>query len=89
MNKLDDLPSPSDKAAALEAALTAELSEDDPSFVYCQLGERLQRLKDRREEGAAAELGRRLRRHGGNVHHELFVEVHERPSTLIGRLGQR
>jgi type I restriction enzyme R subunit len=28
------LPSPADKAAALEAALTAELAEDDPGFTY-------------------------------------------------------
>jgi type I restriction enzyme R subunit len=47
--KLDELPSPADKAAALEAALTAELSEDDPSFIYRQLGERLQRVKERRD----------------------------------------
>jgi len=32
--RLDDLPSPSDKAAALEAALTAELMEDDPGFAH-------------------------------------------------------
>jgi type I restriction enzyme R subunit len=39
--KLDELPTPADKAAALEAALSAELSEDDPSFIYRLLGERL------------------------------------------------
>ena len=47
--KLDDLPSASDKAAALEAALTAELSEDDPSFIYQLLGERFRRLKERKD----------------------------------------
>jgi len=47
--RLDDLPSPSDKAAALEAALTAELSEDDPGFLYRLLGERLQQLKERKD----------------------------------------
>ena len=47
--RLDDLPSASDKAAALEAALTVELSEDDPSFIYRMLGERLQRLKERKD----------------------------------------
>ena len=47
--KLDDLPSASDKAAALEAALTAELSEGDPSFVYRLLGDRLQQLKERKD----------------------------------------
>lgn len=56
---LDDLPSPSDKAAALEAALTAELSEDDPGFIYRLLGERLQRIKERKDasdEAAAKRL---------------------------------
>jgi type I restriction enzyme R subunit len=47
--RLDDLPSPSDKAAALEAALTAELSEDDAGFTYRLLGERLRHLKERRD----------------------------------------
>ena len=47
--RLDDLPSPSDKAAALEAALTAELAEDDPGFSYRLLGERLQKLKERKD----------------------------------------
>ena len=69
--RLDDLPSASDKAAALEAALTAELSEDDPGFIYRLLGERLQRLKERKDasdkatearlrelEGIAAELAK-------------------------------
>ena len=41
VTKLDELPTPADKAAALEAILTGELSEDDPSFIYRQLGERL------------------------------------------------
>jgi type I restriction enzyme R subunit len=52
--KLDDLPTPSDKAAALEAALTRELSEDDPSFVYRKLGERLRRVKERKDAGDEA-----------------------------------
>jgi type I restriction enzyme R subunit len=47
--RLDDLPSASDKAAALEAALTAELSEDDPGFIYRLLGERLQQIKERKD----------------------------------------
>jgi type I restriction enzyme, R subunit len=47
VTKLDELPTPADKAAALEAVLTRELSEDDPSFIYRQLGERLQRVKER------------------------------------------
>jgi type I restriction enzyme, R subunit len=45
------LPTPADKAAALEAILTRELSEDDPSFIYRQLGERLQRIKERKDAG--------------------------------------
>lgn len=49
VTKLDDLPTPADKAAALEAILTGELSEDDPSFVYRQLGERLRRIKERKD----------------------------------------
>jgi type I restriction enzyme R subunit len=60
VTKLDDLPTPADKAAALEAILTGELSEDDPSFIYRQLGERLQRVKKRRDAGDD-ETARRLR----------------------------
>ena len=58
--KLDELPTPADKAAALEALLTSELSEDDPSFTYRQLGERLQRVKERRDAGDEA-AAKRLR----------------------------
>jgi type I restriction enzyme R subunit len=47
--KLDDLPTPADKAAALEAMLSAELSEDDPGFIYRLLGERLQKIKQRKD----------------------------------------
>lgn len=47
--KLDELPSAADKAAALEAVLSAELAEDDPSFTYQQLGERLARLKAQKD----------------------------------------
>ncbi|MDD5559687.1 HsdR family type I site-specific deoxyribonuclease [Candidatus Methylomirabilis sp.] len=54
VSKLDELPTPADKAAALEAILTGELSEDDPSFIYRQLGERLQRVKERRDAGDEA-----------------------------------
>jgi type I restriction enzyme R subunit len=60
VTKLDELPSPADKAAALEAILTGELSEDDPSFVYRELGERLQRVKERKDAGDEADA-RRLR----------------------------
>jgi type I restriction enzyme, R subunit len=54
VTRLDELPTPADKAAALEATLTAELSEDDPSFTYRQLGERLQRVKERKDTGDEA-----------------------------------
>ena len=49
-----DLPTPADKAAALEAALTAELAEDGLGFTYRQLGERLQRVKERKDASDAA-----------------------------------
>jgi type I restriction enzyme R subunit len=57
---LDALPTPADKAAALEAALTAELAEDAPGFTYRQLGERLQRIKERKD-ASDAEAENRLR----------------------------
>jgi type I restriction enzyme R subunit len=62
ISKLDELPTPADKAAALEAILTRELSEDDPGFTYRQLGERLQRIKQRKDasDEAAAERLREL-----------------------------
>ncbi|WP_202370609.1 type I restriction endonuclease subunit R [Pseudomonas sp. MWU318] len=47
--KLDELPSAADKAAALEAILTAELAENEASFVYRQLGDRLAHLKARKD----------------------------------------
>lgn len=49
VTKLDDLPSAADKAAALEAILTAELGEDDAGFTYRQLGERLARIKAQKD----------------------------------------
>ncbi len=58
VTKLDELPTPADKAAALEAILTAELSEDDPSFIYRRLGERLQRVKERKDAGDVAAVRR-------------------------------
>jgi len=60
VSKLDELPTPADKAAALEAMLTGELSEDDPSFIYHQLGERLQRVKERKDASDEA-MAKRLR----------------------------
>ena len=60
VTKLDELPTPADKAAALEAALTAELTEGDPSFTYRLLGERLQELKERKDASDEA-TAKRLR----------------------------
>jgi type I restriction enzyme R subunit len=60
VGRLDELPTPADKAAALEAMLTAELSEDDPGFLYRQLGERLQQVKERKDAGDEA-IAQRLR----------------------------
>ena len=59
VTKLGELPTPADKAAALESMLTAELSEDDPSFTYRLLGERLQKIKERQDAGNEA-TARRL-----------------------------
>ena len=59
MTNIEDLPTPADKAAALEASLTRELSEDDAGFTYRQLGERLKRIKeskDASDEAAAKRL---------------------------------
>jgi len=59
VTSLAPLPSPADKAAALEAMLTAELAEDDAGLVYQQLGDRLRRIKERkdaRDEAAADRL---------------------------------
>lgn len=59
VTQIEDLPTPADKAAALEAALTRELTEDDTSFTYRQLGERLKRIKERKDasdEAAAKRL---------------------------------
>ncbi len=60
--KLDELPTPADKAAALEAILTQELTEGEAGFTYRQLGERLQRLKQRKDanDEATAERLREL-----------------------------
>jgi type I restriction enzyme R subunit len=54
ITKLDELPTPADKAAALEAILTRELEEGDRGFTYRQLGERLQRLKASKDAGDEA-----------------------------------
>jgi type I restriction enzyme, R subunit len=49
VTKLDELPTPADKAAALEAILTRELEEGERGFTYRQLGERLQQLKAKKD----------------------------------------
>lgn len=49
VTKLDELPSAADKAAALEALLTAELAEGEAGFTYRQLGERLAQLKAKKD----------------------------------------
>ena len=54
LKDLDKLPSASDKAAALEAALSAELAEQEGGFVYRKLGERLRSLKERKDQSDAA-----------------------------------
>jgi len=54
ITKLEDLPTPGDKAAALEEALTAELTEGEPNFTYRMLGQRLAELKKRRDASDAA-----------------------------------
>jgi len=60
LTKLEDLPTPADKAAMLEAALTRELAEDKPGFEYRKLGERLKQIKKERDasdKAAAKRLG--------------------------------
>jgi type I restriction enzyme R subunit len=57
---LAELPTPADKAAELEAALTRELTEDDTNLAYRRLGERLQQIKERKDASDEA-TARRLR----------------------------
>jgi len=57
---LAELPTPADKAAELEAALTRELAEDDTNLAYRRLGERLQQIKERKDASDEA-TARRLR----------------------------
>lgn len=57
--KLGELPTPADKAAALEAMLTAELTEGDPGFLYQLLGERLRKIKEQQEASNEA-IAKRL-----------------------------
>ena len=55
---LGEFPTPADKAAALEAMLTAELSENEPGLDYRLLGERLQKIKKQQETGDQATANR-------------------------------
>lgn len=77
--KLDELPTAADKAAALEAILTAELSEDDGGFVYRQLGERLKQLKERKD---AADRAAELRLRALQDIADEKVKVSEEPTRL-------
>jgi type I restriction enzyme, R subunit len=56
LTKVRDLPTPADKAAELEAALTRELTEKS-GHAYAQLGERLKRMKYARDATDAASIG--------------------------------
>ncbi len=60
LSDLDDLPTAADKAAALESSLIRELAENEVSFIYQQLGERLKRIKERKDASDEA-AARRLR----------------------------
>jgi type I restriction enzyme, R subunit len=83
--RVDKLPTPVDKAAALEAALTAELAEDDGvGFAYRQLGERLQRLKERKDatDDATQQRLRELEQIANEV-----VETQSEPERL-GHAGR-
>jgi type I restriction enzyme R subunit len=55
--KVQELPTPMDRAAELEAALSRELAEDSGGFLYKRLGERLQRIIELKEAGDQAALG--------------------------------
>src|SRR5207237_1167199 len=49
LTKPRDLPTPGDRAAELEAALTAELIEGAGGFLYKLLGERLEQILSRKD----------------------------------------
>ncbi len=60
LSNLDELPTAADKAAALESSLTRELAEEETRFAYQQLGDRLKRIKERKDASDEA-AARRLR----------------------------
>jgi type I restriction enzyme, R subunit len=49
LTKVDDLPTPADRAAELEAALTRVLVEGANTFQYRKLGDRLKTLKEKKD----------------------------------------
>lgn len=79
ITKLDDLPTPADKAAALEAILTRELEEGAAGFTYRKLGERLQQLKLRKDT-ADEEIAKRLRQLQGIA--DETAKTKEEPARL-------
>jgi type I restriction enzyme, R subunit len=86
VGKLEELPTPADKAAALEALLTAELAEDGGGFTYRQLGESLARLKARKDaaDKAAEERLRELQEIADEK-----AEADEEPARLgLTQLGE-
>ncbi|WP_058554764.1 type I restriction endonuclease subunit R [Thiohalocapsa sp. ML1] len=84
--KLDDLPSAADKAAALEAMLTAELSEDEAGFTYRQLGERLARIKQRKD--AADEAAEKRLRELHEIADEIVKQVSEPEGLYLTQPGE-
>ncbi len=87
VSKLDELPSAADKAAALEAMLTAELTEDAAAgFTYRQLGERLARIKARKDaaDKAAEERLKALR----DIADEAVKRVEEPGALYLSRPGE-
>jgi type I restriction enzyme R subunit len=79
ITKLDNLPTPADKAAALEAILTRELEEGDRGFTYRQLGDRLQQLKARKD---AADEAAEKRLQELQAIANIAVQTQEEPARL-------
>lgn len=87
VTKLEDLPTPADKAAALEAILTAELSEDEGSgFSYRQLGERLARLKAKKD--AADKAAEKRLRELQEIADEAVKRVEEPKALYLTNPGE-
>lgn len=77
--QMRDLPTPADKAAALEAALTVELAEGERSFTYRLLGERLRKLRERKEASDTA-AAKRLRAYEEIA--DETIKIKEEPARL-------